>query len=33
MEIVSFQKDFPDLEVRLVDNPLRNIPSGCKPWH
>ena len=27
-EIVSFQKDFPDLDVRLVDNPLRNIPSG-----
>src|ERR1044071_133756 len=26
--VVAFQKDFPDLEVRLVDNPLRNIPSG-----
>jgi glycosyltransferase involved in cell wall biosynthesis len=26
--IAAFQKDFPDLEVRLVDNPLRNIPSG-----
>src|ERR1043165_9261324 len=25
---VAFQKDFPDLEVPLVDNPLRNIPSG-----
>jgi glycosyltransferase involved in cell wall biosynthesis len=27
-EVAAFQKDFPDLEVRLVDNPLRNIPSG-----
>ena len=27
-EIAAFQKDCPDLEVRLVDNPLRNIPSG-----
>lgn len=27
-EIAAFQKDFPDLHVRLVDNPLRNIPSG-----
>lgn len=26
--VAAFQKDFPDLEVRLVDNPLRNIPSG-----
>jgi len=27
-EIAAFQKDFPDLEVRVVDNTLRNIPSG-----
>jgi glycosyltransferase involved in cell wall biosynthesis len=27
-EIAAFQKDFPDLEVRVVDNMLRNIPSG-----
>jgi succinoglycan biosynthesis protein ExoA len=27
-EIAAFQSDFPDLEVRVVDNPLRNIPSG-----
>jgi glycosyltransferase involved in cell wall biosynthesis len=27
--IAAFQKDFPDLEVRLVDNALRNIPSGA----
>ena len=27
-EVAAFQKDFPDLEVRLVDNPRRNIPSG-----
>jgi len=26
--IAAFQKDFPDLEVRVVDNALRNIPSG-----
>ena len=26
--IAAFQKDFPDLEVRVVDNTLRNIPSG-----
>jgi succinoglycan biosynthesis protein ExoA len=26
--VAAFQKDFPDLEVRLVDNLLRNIPSG-----
>lgn len=26
--IAAFQKDFSDLEVRLVDNPLRTIPSG-----
>ncbi len=26
--IATFQEDFPDLEVHLVDNPLRNIPSG-----
>jgi succinoglycan biosynthesis protein ExoA len=26
--VAAFQKDFPDLEVRLVDNPLRKIPSG-----
>ncbi len=24
----AFQKDFPDLDVRVVDNTLRNIPSG-----
>ncbi len=27
-EIAAFQKDFPDLVIRVVDNPLRNIPSG-----
>ena len=27
-EIAAFQKDYPDLEVRVVDNALRNIPSG-----
>ncbi|MFT3893345.1 MAG: glycosyltransferase family 2 protein [Anaerolineales bacterium] len=27
-EIASFKKDFPDLDVRVVDNSLRNIPSG-----
>ena len=27
-EIADFQKDFPDLEVRVVDNTLRNIPSA-----
>lgn len=27
-EIASFQKDFPDLNVRVIDNTLRNIPSG-----
>jgi succinoglycan biosynthesis protein ExoA len=26
--IAAFQRDFPDLEVRVVDNPLRTIPSG-----
>lgn len=26
--IAAFQADFPDLEVRVVDNPLRTIPSG-----
>jgi succinoglycan biosynthesis protein ExoA len=26
--IAAFQKDFPALEVRVVDNALRNIPSG-----
>ena len=26
--IAAFQKDFPDLKVRVVDNTLRNIPSG-----
>jgi len=26
--ITAFQKDFPDLDVRVVDNSLRNIPSG-----
>src|SRR6266487_2868184 len=26
--IFAFQKKFPDLKVCLVDNPLRNIPSG-----
>jgi glycosyltransferase involved in cell wall biosynthesis len=26
--IAAFQKDFPELEVRVVDNALRNIPSG-----
>jgi succinoglycan biosynthesis protein ExoA len=26
--IAAFQKDFPELEVRVVDNPLRNIPSA-----
>jgi succinoglycan biosynthesis protein ExoA len=26
--VAAFQKDFPDLEVCVVDNPLRNIPSG-----
>jgi succinoglycan biosynthesis protein ExoA len=26
--IAAFQRDFPDLEVRLVDNTLRTIPSG-----
>lgn len=26
--IVKFQTDFPDLRVRVVDNPLRSIPSG-----
>ena len=27
--IAGFQKDFPDLEVRVVENVLRNIPSGA----
>jgi len=27
-EIAKFQSDFPDLSVRVVDNTLRNIPSG-----
>jgi glycosyltransferase involved in cell wall biosynthesis len=27
-EIAAFQKDFPDLDVRVIDNTLRNIPSG-----
>ncbi len=27
-EIVAFQKDFPDLAVRVVDNALRSIPSA-----
>lgn len=27
-EIVAFQKDFPDLTVRVVDNTVRSIPSG-----
>jgi succinoglycan biosynthesis protein ExoA len=27
-EIAKFQADFPDLSVRVVDNPLRNIPLG-----
>lgn len=27
-EIVVFQKDHPDMNVRIVDNPLRTIPSG-----
>ncbi len=26
--IAAFQKDFPELEVRIVDNTRRNIPSG-----
>ena len=26
--IAAFQKDFPDLSIRVVDNTLRNIPSG-----
>jgi glycosyltransferase involved in cell wall biosynthesis len=26
--IAAFQKDFPELEVRIVDNSRRNIPSG-----
>ncbi len=26
--IAGFQQDFPDLEVRVVENSLRNIPSG-----
>lgn len=26
--IAAFQKDFPDLEVRLVDNTVRTIPAG-----
>lgn len=26
--VAAFQKEFPDLEVRLVDNALRTIPSG-----
>ena len=26
--VARFQKDFPDLSVRVVDNTLRNIPSG-----
>jgi glycosyltransferase involved in cell wall biosynthesis len=26
--IAAFQRDFPELEVLVVDNPLRNIPSG-----
>ena len=26
--VASFQQEFPDLEVHLVDNTLRNIPSG-----
>ena len=27
-EIAAFQKDFPDLQVRVVDNTVRSIPSG-----
>ena len=27
--IAAFQKDFPDLDVRVVENSLRNIPSGA----
>jgi glycosyltransferase involved in cell wall biosynthesis len=27
-EITAFQRDFPDLEVRVVENTNRNIPSG-----
>jgi succinoglycan biosynthesis protein ExoA len=27
-EVTRFQADYPDLAVRLVDNPNRNIPSG-----
>jgi succinoglycan biosynthesis protein ExoA len=27
-EVLAFQKDFPELEVHLVDNTLRSIPSG-----
>lgn len=27
-EIAKFQADFPDLSVRVIDNTLRNIPSG-----
>lgn len=26
--IAAFQKDYPELEVHVVENPLRNIPSG-----
>ncbi|MBI4759641.1 MAG: glycosyltransferase family 2 protein [Chloroflexi bacterium] len=26
--IAAFQRDFPDLSLRVVDNPLRTIPSG-----
>jgi glycosyltransferase involved in cell wall biosynthesis len=28
VEVTRFQADYPDLSVRLVDNPKRNIPSG-----
>jgi glycosyltransferase involved in cell wall biosynthesis len=27
-EVLGFQRDYPDLKVRLVDNTLRSIPSG-----
>jgi len=27
-EIAAFQRDFPDLAVRVVDNTVRSIPSG-----
>ena len=31
--IAAFQKDFPDLSVRVVENAQRSIPSGVESCH